>query len=193
MIKKMKVLTASLLVLLSLFTATLTTTVHASETEDTNIPKVTAEERTVDILEQEGYLEVDSLNQSISITDKYKQKVLENIDTNVYNVNFTENSVEIAPKIQARSFSGVTKIVYTWKGYDLYLSSGDANRVAAGLGIGATVAALIPEPVASKVVTVALGVAAGLIAYNNADGRGVIIAFIGAPGQNSAPHWITSQ
>lgn len=144
-------------------------------------------------LEQKGYLAVDAENQVVRITEKYKQDVVKTIDTNMYNAKFTSNSIELVLKLNAKAFTGVTKIVYTWKGFDLYLRSGEANRVAAGVGIGATLSALIPDPLTSKIVVVALSVAAGLIAYNNADGRGVIIAFIGLPGQNDVPQWITSQ
>lgn len=194
--KYLKVMGVTLLtsVALSSVVSPATTTVaYASEIESATIAKAQDEEAVISSLEQKGYLAVDIENQSVRITEKYKQDVINSVDTNMYNVKFTSNSVELIPKMNAKAFTGVTKIVYTWKGFDLYLNSGDANRVAAGLGIGAALSALIPDPVASKIVAVALGVAAGLIAYNNADGRGVIIAFIGLPGQNDVPHWITSQ
>lgn len=146
----------------------------------------------VETLSDNGYLDVDPDAKKVTITEKYKQEVLANTDTDLYNVIFTENSITIAPKYSFRDFSGYTKIVYTWKGYDIYLDSTTANRIAAGLGGGAALAALIPEPAASKIVAAALGTVAAIIAYNNAAGRGVIIAFVGVF-PNATPHWITSQ
>ena len=146
----------------------------------------------VETLSDSGYLAVDSDAKKVTITEKYKQEVLANTDTDLYNVIFTENSITIVPKYSFRDFSGYTKIVYTWKGYDIYLDSTTANRIAAGLGGGAALAALIPEPGASKIVAAALGTVAAIIAYNNAAGRGVIIAFVGVF-PNATPHWITSQ
>lgn len=146
----------------------------------------------VETLSDNGYLDVDPDAKKVTITEKYKQEVLANTDTDLYNVIFTENSITIAPKYSFRDFSGYTKIVYTWKGYDIYLDSTTANRIAAGLGGGAALAALIPEPGASKIVAAALGTVAAIIAYNNAAGRGVIIAFVGVF-PNATPHWITSQ
>ena len=52
-----------------------------------------------------------------------------------------------------------------------------SNKVVAGTGIGAALSAWIPEPVVSKIAVTALGVSAGLIAFNN-EGRGVIISGI---------------
>lgn len=146
----------------------------------------------VETLSDNGYLDVDPDAKKVTITEKYKQEVLANTDTDLYNVIFTENSITIAPKYSFRDFSGYTKIVYTWKGYDIYLDSTTANRIVAGLGGGAALAALIPEPGASKIVAAALGTVAAIIAYNNAAGRGVIIAFVGVF-PNGTPHWITSQ
>ncbi|HGQ9374606.1 ABC transporter ATP-binding protein [Streptococcus pseudopneumoniae] len=146
----------------------------------------------IETLSDNGYLDVDSDAKKVTITEKYKQEILANTDTDLYNVIFTENSITIVPKYSFRSFSGYNKIVYTWKGYDLYLDSTTANKIVAGLGGGAALAALIPEPGASKIVAAALGTVAAVIAYNNAAGRGVIIAFVGLF-PNATPHWITSQ
>ncbi|CIW69186.1 hypothetical protein [Streptococcus pneumoniae] len=146
----------------------------------------------VETLSDNGYLDVDPDAKKVTITEKYKQEVLANTDTDLYNVIFTENSITIAPKYSFRDFSGYTKIVFTWKGYDIYLDSTAANEFAAGFGGVATLAALIPEPTISKIVAASLGSVAALIAYNNAAGRGVIIAFAGLYPKGT-PHWITSQ
>lgn len=146
----------------------------------------------VKALSDNGYLDVDSDAKKVTITEKYKQEILANTDTDLYNVIFTENSITIAPKYSFRDFSGYNSIVFTWKGYDLYLDSTTANQIAAGFSGGAILSSLIPEPAVSKIVAASLAAVATLIAYNNAAGRGVIVAYIG-PYPNGTPHWITSQ
>lgn len=146
----------------------------------------------VKTLSDNGYLDVDPDAKKVTITEKYKQEILANTDTDLYNVVFTENSITIAPKYSFRDFSGYNSIVFTWKGYDLYLDSTTANQIAAGFSGGAILSSLIPEPAVSKIVAASLAAVATLIAYNNAAGRGVIVAYIG-PYPNGTPHWITSQ
>lgn len=146
----------------------------------------------VKALSYNGYLDVDPDAKKVTITEKYKQEILANTDTDLYNVIFTENSITIAPKYSFRDFSGYNSIVFTWKGYDLYLDSTTANQIAAGFSGGAILSSLIPEPAVSKIVAASLAAVATLIAYNNAAGRGVIVAYIG-PYPNGTPHWITSQ
>ncbi|HEL1116395.1 TPA: hypothetical protein TVL10_001121, partial [Streptococcus equi subsp. zooepidemicus] len=91
-----------------------------------------------------------------------------------------------------RSFTGVNKIVFTWKGYDLYLDSTNANRLSA-LGWGsAALSGLIPDPIVSKVLAAALGVVSASISYANAAGRGVIVAFVGTFPRDVI-HWVASQ
>lgn len=146
----------------------------------------------VEALSDNGYLDVDPDTKKVTITEKYKQEVLANTDTDLYHVIFTENSITIVPKYSFRSFSGYNKIVYTWKGYDVYLDSTNANKLAAGYGMAAIAAALIPDATASKILAAALEAAAVLIGYNNAAGRGIIIAFVGIF-PNGTAHWISSQ
>ena len=146
----------------------------------------------VKALSDNGYLDVDPDAKKVTITEKYKQEILANTDTDLYNVIFTENSITIAPKYSSRDFSGYNSIVFTWKGYDLYLDSTTANQIAAGFSGGAILSSLIPDPAVSKIVAASLAAVATLIAYNNAAGRGVIVAYIG-PYPNGTPHWITSQ
>lgn len=146
----------------------------------------------VEALSDNGYLDVDPDTKKVTITEKYKQEVLANTDTDLYHVIFTENSITIVPKYSFRSFSGYNKIVYTWKGYDVYLDSTNANKLAAGYGMAAIAAALVPDATASKILAAALEAAAVLIGYNNAAGRGIIIAFIGIF-PNGTAHWISSQ
>ena len=146
----------------------------------------------VEALSDNGYLDVDPDTKKVTITEKYKQEVLANTDTDLYHVIFTENSITIVPKYSFRSFSGYNKIVYTWKGYDVYLDSTNANKLAAGYGMAAIAVALVPDATASKILAAALEAAAVLIGYNNAAGRGIIIAFVGIF-PNGTAHWISSQ
>lgn len=147
----------------------------------------------IETLESEGFLEVDEESQSVTITEAYKQAVLENLEPG-YTANFTENSVEIVPTTQLRASTGVNKIVYTWKGIDLYLNNSTSNKVAGGSGVAAALSVFIPEPAVSKVLAAALGTIAGLITFNN-NGKGVILAFLGDPRNGKVPvfHWISSQ
>lgn len=151
------------------------------------------ESTVVEMLQGNGFLEIDESNKNVKITDEYKKAVLENIEPG-YEAVFTDNSVSIVPKIQTFSaFTGVDKIVFTWKGYDVYLSNEKATKTAAGIGLLATASTLIPEATISKVLAVTLGLGSGLISLNNSEGRGVIIAYIGSIYTNSMPDWITSQ
>jgi hypothetical protein len=142
-------------------------------------------------MEEAGYLVVDNVNETITITEKYKQYVLENLSSD-QDAIFTENSVTIVPKIQTRANKGVNKFVWTWKGFDIYIDNNICNMVVQGTPVAAALAAFIPDPTVTKVVAVALAAAAGLIGYNN-HGRGVIIAFAWIPGKTPVPHWISSQ
>ncbi|HEL1359865.1 TPA: hypothetical protein TVS35_001395, partial [Streptococcus equi subsp. zooepidemicus] len=115
--------------------------------------------------------------------EKYKQAVLSSIDLDRQEAIFTENSVTIRDIFSPRSFTGVNKIVFTWKGYDLYLDSTNANRLSA-LGWGSAIV--------SKVLAAALGVVSASISYANAAGRGVIVAFVGTF-PRGVIHWVASQ
>lgn len=159
---------------------------------DTYQPGQVSQEDVVQTLVNQGYLERDTLSQTIKITEKYKQEILSKTDLSLYRVVFTENSVAVVPKYQERSFSGVNKIVYTWKGFDLYLDSTNTNRLGAGLVMSAAASTLIPDPTASKWLAAAMGLASGLVYYNNAAGRGVIISYIGRL-PNAYVHWVSSQ
>ncbi|HGF7128779.1 TPA: ABC transporter ATP-binding protein [Enterococcus faecium] len=190
MLKKSKIACLILsLFILAVPIITTSTSIHAAE-KSTSLQM--ERNQVVSILKNNGYLEIDNQAKTVKITQKYKEAVYEKLDSNHVAI-FTENSVSIIPKDPLRAFSGVNKVVYTWKGYDLYLNSTNANKAAAGIGIAGVLAAFIPDPIVSKALAAALGIASGLIAYNNAAGRGVIIAYIGLPTSSSLPHWITSQ
>ncbi|HEL0002124.1 hypothetical protein KP735_06085 [Streptococcus equi subsp. zooepidemicus] len=137
----------------------------------------------ITILKSDGYLNIDEGTQEVTITEKYKQAVLSSIDLDRQEAIFTENSVTIRDIFSPRSFTGVNKIVFTWKGYDLYLDSTNANRLSA-LGWGSAIV--------SKVLAAALGVVSASISYANAAGRGVIVAFVGTF-PRGVIHWVASQ
>lgn len=155
-------------------------------------------------LVEDGYLFLDEENQTVKITEKYKQEALKTIDTNFYSVKFTDDSVEVRQKysFRARAFTGVSKIVYTWKGVDIYLDNVRANKLGAALAIGAGAAAiaaggaalagLVPASAVAGIIGGIFGIGSGLVYYNNAAGRGIIIGCVGRF-PTAVPHWITSQ
>ncbi|HEK9594673.1 TPA: hypothetical protein SU446_002033, partial [Streptococcus equi subsp. equi] len=162
-----------------------------SANADASIPEIDQTE-VITILKSDGYLNIDEGTQEVTITEKYKQAVLSSIDLDRQEAIFTENSVTIRDIFSPRSFTGVNKIVFTWKGYDLYLDSTNANRLSA-LGWGSTaLSGLIPDPIVSKVLAAALGVVSASISYANAAGRGVIVAFVGTF-PRGVIHWVASQ
>lgn len=166
--------------------------VVADSVTETTVQENLNKNDVIEVLSDNGYLDVDPDTKKVTITEKYKQEVLANTDTDLYHVIFTENSITIVPKYSFRSFSGYNKIVFTWKGYDVYLDSTNANKLAAGYGMAGIAAALIPDATASKILAAGLEAAALLIGYNNAAGRGIIIAFVGIF-PNGTAHWISSQ
>lgn len=127
-----------------------------------------------------GYLESDEKG-NLTVTSKYISELKNNSN---YDVKSYGNTIILASRNEssdtelnrsAQTVSGgETKIVWQWYGFDLYLDNYVSNKVAGGAGIAATLSALIPEPTVSKALATALGVSAGLIAFNN-EGNGVII------------------
>ena len=129
-----------------------------------------------------GYLELNS-DGSVRITDKYVDYVQEmeerGVSVSVLADGDTITIVENTPAMFMRSSnSGVTKVKWlSFDRFEIYLDNNLSNKVVAGTGIGVALSTWIPEPVVSKIVSTALGVSAGLIAFNN-QGRGVIISGI---------------
>lgn len=130
-----------------------------------------------------GYLELNS-DGSVRITDKYVDYVQEKMEERGVSVSVladgdTITIVENTPAMFMRSSnSGVTKVKWlSFDRFEIYLDNNLSNKVVAGTGIGVALSTWIPEPVVSKIVSTALGVSAGLIAFNN-QGRGVIISGI---------------
>ena len=130
-----------------------------------------------------GYLELNS-DGSVRITDKYVDSVQKKMEERGVSVSVladgdTITIVENTPAMFMRSSnSGVTKVKWlSFDRFEIYLDNNLSNKVVAGTGIGVALSTWIPEPVVSKIVSTALGVSAGLIAFNN-QGRGVIISGI---------------
>ncbi|MGT2744190.1 hypothetical protein ACVRW4_02390, partial [Streptococcus phocae subsp. phocae] len=76
-----------------------------------------------------------------------------------------------------------------------YLDNVRANKLAAALAVGAEVAALaglVPASAVGAIIGGIFAIGSGLVWYNNAAGRGIII---GCTGQfpHAKAHWITSQ
>lgn len=174
------------------------TTIFANEEISTSKSINSRSETTqVDIQDEmvsNGYLIRDESNQTITLTEKYKQAVLSQVDRNKYAVQFTDNAVIITPKYQSRSSGGVNKIVHTWKGFDIYLSSSSVNAITTGAGITSLLNTMLPEPIITKGVAAALTASSLLLSHNN-KGNGVIVAVAKIP---TVPfgytvHWVTSQ
>lgn len=130
-----------------------------------------------------GYLELNS-DGSVRITDKYVDYVQKKMEERGVSVSVladgdTITIVENTPAMFMRSSnSGVTKVKWlSFDRFEIYLDNNLSNKVVAGTGIGVALSTWIPEPVVSKIVSTALGVSAGLIAFNN-QGRGVIVSGI---------------
>jgi len=148
-----------------------------------------------------GYLKVNS-DGSISITDKYINYVEDKLSETGTNatVSATDNTITIiehsSPSTRSakRASSGVTKIEWlSFNRFKIYLDNNLSTKVAAGAGIGASLSAWIPDPTVTKIVATALGVSAGLIAFNN-KGKGVVISGIFTLSPPLATfYWIKSQ
>lgn len=159
-------------------------------------------EQSFQVLVSEGYLIVDKEHETVKISEKYKQEVLSSVDATQYDVLFTENSVTLSPKYSSRAFTGVNTIVYTWKGVDIYLDNTRANQLGAALVIGSGAAAvaaggsalvgLVPASAVAGIISGVLAMGSGIVYFNNAAGRGIIIACLGEL-PHITPHWIASQ
>lgn len=173
----------------------LASTVHADSLVKADNTSEVISQQPFEKMVEDGYLETDVNTKKVLITEKYKQEVLSSVDTNVYDVRFTENSVTISPIFSPRAFTGVSKVVYTWKGIDIYLDNVRANKLAAALAVGAEVVALaglVPASAVGAIIGEIFAIGSGLVWYNNAAGRGIIIGCIGQFPHAKA-HWITSQ
>lgn len=114
-------------------------------------------------------------SQQVRITENYKKEILEQTDLARYNVTFIENSVTVTPKFQTRSFTGVNNIVFLGWGFDIYLNSTNANKLAAGYGLATVIPGLAPEPVVSKILSAGFSLGGAAVSWHNAAGRGVIL------------------
>lgn len=194
-----KKLTSLLLALTMMFS--LSSTVFAAEnTVETNSEQNSMTPENYEMVSS-GYLKVNS-DGSVSITDKYINYIenkLSEAGTNA-TVSATDNTITIlehsSPSIKSakRASGGVTKIEWlSFNRFKIYLNNNLSTKVAAGAGIGASLSAWIPDPTVTKIVATALGVSAGLIAYNN-KGKGVVISGIYSLSPPLATfYWIKSQ
>lgn len=88
---------------------------------------------------------------------------------------------------------GVTKIVNTWKGFDVYLNHTHAGMVGNVQSLAAMLTGWIPLPLATMLAT--LMSASAFLIQNIDRGQGVIVAFLGQLTLNPPPipHWIGAQ
>lgn len=197
-----KKLTSLLLALTMMFS--LSSTAFAAEnTVETNNEQNSLTPENYEMVSS-GYLKVNS-DGSISITDKYINYVEDKLSETGTNatVSATDNTITIiehsspstrSAKRAKRASSGVTKIEWlSFNRFKIYLDNNLSTKVAAGAGIGASLSAWIPDPTVTKIVATALGVSAGLIAFNN-KGKGVVISGIFTLSPPLATfYWIKSQ
>lgn len=194
-----KKLTSLLLALTMMFS--LSSTAFAAEnTVETNNEQNSLTPENYEMVSS-GYLKVKS-DGSISITDKYINYVEDKLSETGTNatVSATDNTITIiehsSPSTRSakRASSGVTKIEWlSFNRFKIYLDNNLSTKVAAGAGIGASLSAWIPDPTVTKIVATALGVSAGLIAFNN-KGKGVVISGIFTLSPPLATfYWIKSQ
>jgi len=156
------------------------------------------------IMAESGYLEKDTEG-NIVITEKYVDYIKNNLKKNGIKADVivegnTITTIEKDSNLKMESSSssrsgGVTKVEWlSFNRFKIYLDNELSNKVAAGVGIGAALSVWIPEPLVSKIIASALGVSAGLIAYNN-EGNGVIISgiYTFTPYPLATFYWIKSQ
>lgn len=128
---------------------------------------------------EEGYLSTDK-DCNISITSKYIEEISNQCNSDQFVVaNNNELSiinVESALKDmqKASASGGVTKIVWTWYGCELYLNDDLCNDVVGGTSIATLLGLVIPDPVVCKAIAIACALSGGLISINN-NGNGVRI------------------
>lgn len=123
-----------------------------------------------------GYL-VANPDFTLTVTEKYLESCSQYLEPNSQLVA-EGNAVYLVQGIQTLSYSGVTKVVWHWWGFEFYLSHAAVIGVAAGLWTGATVATFVPEPFGSKVAAVILGALSLVITSFDTYGKGVVLTFI---------------
>jgi hypothetical protein len=115
-----------------------------------------------------GYLFVNK-DLTIGVTDKYLES-----NSQLF---AEDDTVYLSEGIKSSSFTSINKVQYYWWGYKYYLSDANCNRLVAGLGIGAVLGILIPDPTLCKAVAIALGLSAGIVTIANAEGRGIVVRY----------------
>lgn len=123
----------------------------------------------------EGYLECKG-NFDVVVTEKYLHSTKQMVrDPLQYETSTTWYGVH-GPSGRPPYYS-TNRVVWYWWGFKLYLNNYTCIRLAAGLSVAAAICLLIPDPLASKVAAIVMGVFAASIVAANVYGRGVIISF----------------
>ncbi len=122
-----------------------------------------------------GYM-VANPDFTLTVTEKYLEDCNQYLEPGQQLIA-EGNAVYLVEGVQTLSYSGVTKVVWHWWGFHLYLDNALCIRICAGLYFGSAIALIIPDPVVSKVVCIALAGMASTIMATNVYGRGVIIRF----------------
>lgn len=141
---------------------------------------------------ESGDLVVDNKS-DLQVTSQWIEQIKKNIDAD-YDVVADGAEIVLINKsdVNLRAGGGVTKIVSTWKGFDLYLKDSHAKNVSDAQQIAGIIA-----PIVGGALGAVLGglAAASSVVINRVNrGNGVIIAFLGKQ-LNPPPiiHWIGAQ
>lgn len=75
------------------------------------------------------------------------------------------------------TYYGVTKVVWYWCGFEVYLDHWYVLAISGGMVAGSIVATLLPEPLASKAAAALLGIGSWVFASHDTYGKGIILTF----------------
>ncbi len=143
--------------------------------------KTQIEERINPMIRQ-GYLRSDEHEIGVlEITEQYLEYAQNQINNyqppakngGQYFVGAEDNALTLHNP--ALNGSGVNKVVWHWYGYELYLDSETAQKVALGYNIAGILICMIPE--VGAIIGGALLVEGALIGHNNRNGTGVILYY----------------
>jgi hypothetical protein len=138
--------------------------------------------KTVNSMISQGYL-ISDAHGNLTVTKKYVFKVQTNVGKNgsakaskntltVYTDAVTTNSIQTKS-----SSAGVTKIVWNWSGFDLYLNNTNTQQLVKAQTITSGIWAAFPIPAAGIVAAVLQAFEAQLITDTN-QGKGVVLCCI---------------
>lgn len=159
--------------------------------EEINIAQMSGEQFT-QMKIQSGDLLVDSEG-NLQVTQQWIDRIKATVSPD-YEVIADGNAIILINKYEmmSRSGGGVTKLVNTWKGFDLYLKDSHTRNLSDAQQAAAIVTPFVGGPLGSVMGAILQGTSLVINRVNK--GNGVIVAFLGK--QISPPpivHWISAQ